>query len=90
MHANMQLVTFEKWSLTVPYCTPFWDFNLGGDVLKNIFLQYMFQKPSQYICSPLFSGAQTDDLYKIICNYIYIVVINCGWNNNVAVKIVAC
>ncbi len=46
MHANKQLVTFEKWSLTVPYCTPFWDFNLGGDVLKNIFLQYMYQKPS--------------------------------------------
>ncbi len=32
---------------------------------------------------------QTDDLYTIICNCIYIVVINCGWNNNVAVKIVA-
>ncbi len=27
---------------------------------------------------------QTDDLYIIICNCI--VVINCGWNNNVAVK----
>ncbi len=26
---------------------------------------------------------QTDDLYIIICNCIYIVVINCGWNNNV-------
>ncbi len=26
----------------------------------------------------------------IICNCIYIVVINCGWNNNVAVQIVAC
>ncbi len=33
---------------------------------------------------------QIDDLYIIICNCIYIVVINCGWNNNVAVKIVAC
>ncbi len=33
---------------------------------------------------------QTDDLYIIICNCIYIVVINCGWNNNVAVKIVDC
>ncbi len=33
---------------------------------------------------------QTDDLYIIICNCIYIVVINCGWNNNVDVKIVAC
>ncbi len=33
---------------------------------------------------------QTDDLYIIICNCIYSVVINCGWNNNVAVKIVAC
>ncbi len=33
---------------------------------------------------------QTDDLYIIICNSIYSVVINCGWNNNVAVKIVAC
>ncbi len=28
--------------------------------------------------------------FIIICNCIYIVVINCGWNNNVAVKIVAC
>ncbi len=27
-------------------------------------------------------------IYKIICNCIYSVVINCGWNNNVAVKIV--
>ncbi len=27
--------------------------------------------------------------YIIICNCIYIVVINCGWNINVAVKIVA-
>ncbi len=26
---------------------------------------------------------QTNDLYIIICNCIYIVVINCGWNNNV-------
>ncbi len=26
----------------------------------------------------------------IICNCIYIVVINCGWNNNVTIKIVAC
>ncbi len=33
---------------------------------------------------------QTDDLYIIICNCIYSVVINCNWNNNVAVKIVAC
>ncbi len=33
---------------------------------------------------------QTDVLYIIICNCIYSVVINCGWNNNVAVKIVAC
>ncbi len=33
---------------------------------------------------------QTHDLYIIICNCIYIVVINCGWNNNVAVKIVPC
>ncbi len=28
--------------------------------------------------------------FIIICNCIYSVVINCGWNNNVAVKIVAC
>ncbi len=33
---------------------------------------------------------QTDDLYIIICNRIYIVVIYCGWDNNVAVKIFAC
>ncbi len=28
--------------------------------------------------------------FLIICNCIYSVVINCGWNNNVAVQIVAC
>ncbi len=28
--------------------------------------------------------------FIIMCSCIYIVVINCGWNNNVAVKIVAC
>ncbi len=33
---------------------------------------------------------QTDDLCLIMCNCIYIVMSNCGWNNNVAVKIVAC
>ncbi len=33
---------------------------------------------------------QTDDLYIIICNCMYVVVINCGWKNNVAIKIVAC
>ncbi len=32
---------------------------------------------------------QTDNLYTIICNCIYS-VINCGWNNNVDVKWVAC
>ncbi len=32
---------------------------------------------------------QTDDLYIIICNCIYIVVISYGRNNNVAVRIVA-
>ncbi len=32
---------------------------------------------------------QTDDLDIIICNCLYSVVINCGWNNKVAVKIVA-
>ncbi len=26
----------------------------------------------------------------IYCNCLYIVVINCGWNNNVAIQIVAC
>ncbi len=41
-----------------------------------------------YVCMCV--KQQTDDLYTIICNCIYIVVINCGWNNNLAVKIVAC
>ncbi len=35
--------------LKVPYCTPFWSFVLGFDVLKNIYLRYKYQKPSQYI-----------------------------------------
>ncbi len=29
---------------------------------------------------------QTDNLFIINSNYIHSVVINCGWNNNVAVK----
>ncbi len=32
--------------LKVPYFTPFWSFSLGFDVLKNIYLQYKYQKPS--------------------------------------------
>ncbi len=41
-------------SLKVPYCTPFQSFILGVDVLKNI---YLYQKPSQYIFTALFSRA---------------------------------
>ncbi len=37
-----------KVMLKVPYCTPFWSFILGFDVLKNIYLRYKYQKPSQY------------------------------------------
>ncbi len=52
------------------------------------------KKKSENCRRPIQTSAeqQTDDLYIIICNCIYIVVINCGWNNNVtlAVKIVAC
>ncbi len=33
---------------------------------------------------------RTDNFYIIICNCIYSVVMNCSWNSNVAVKIVAC
>ncbi len=43
--------------LKVPYCTPFWSFILGFDVLKNIYSWYKYQKPSQYIFTALFSGA---------------------------------
>ncbi len=43
--------------LKVLYCTPFWSFIWGFDVLKNICLQYKYQKPSQYIFTALFSGA---------------------------------
>ncbi len=32
--------------LKVPYCTPFWSFILGFDILKNIYLRYKYQKPS--------------------------------------------
>ncbi len=35
--------------LKVPYCTHFWSFILGVDVLKNIYLRYKYQNPSQYI-----------------------------------------
>ncbi len=35
--------------LKVPYCTLFWSLILGFDVLKNIYLRYKYQKPSQYI-----------------------------------------
>ncbi len=41
--------------LKVPYCTPFWSFILGFDVLKNIYLQYKYQNP--YIFTALFSEA---------------------------------
>ncbi len=37
------------------YCTPFWCFTLGVDVLKNIYLWYKYQKPNQYIFTALFS-----------------------------------
>ncbi len=39
--------------LKVPYCTPFWSFILGFDVLKNIYLRYKYQKTSQYIFTNL-------------------------------------
>jgi len=32
------------YKLKVPYYTPFWSFNLGFEVLKNIYLRYMYQK----------------------------------------------
>ncbi len=47
---------YSLW-LKVPYCTPIWSFILGFDVLKNIYVQYKYQKPSQYIFTALLSGA---------------------------------
>ncbi len=44
-------------TLKVPYCTPFWSFILGFDVLKNIYLWYKYQKPSEYIFTAFLSGA---------------------------------
>ncbi len=41
------------------------------------------------VCVCMCVKQQTYDLYIIICNCIYSVVINCGLNNNVSVKIVA-
>ncbi len=58
--AIMKLTGLNNWSgfrLKVPYCTPFWGFILGVDVLNNLYLQYKYQKPSQYILTALFSGA---------------------------------
>ncbi len=43
--------------LKVPYCTPFWSFILSVDVLKNIYLRYKYQKPSQYIFTAPLSAA---------------------------------
>ncbi len=39
-----KLLVFLKITLKVPYCTPFWSFILGVDVLKNIYLRYKYQK----------------------------------------------
>ncbi len=53
-----KLYSRVKWLvLKVPYCTPFWSFILGVDVLKNIYMLYKYQKSSKYIFTALFSGA---------------------------------
>ncbi len=52
------------WTLNVPYCTPFWSFIVGFNVLKNIYLRYKYQKTSQYSFTALFLGAL---LGKIWC-----------------------
>ncbi len=41
-------------------------------------------------CVHVFKTRKWRIICLIICNCIYSVLINCGWNNNVAVKIVAC
>ncbi len=44
---------YNELPLKVPYCTPFWSYILGFDVLKNLYLRYKYQKPSQYIFTAL-------------------------------------
>ncbi len=46
---DAELMLMRTSYLKVPYCTIFWSFVLGFDVLKNIYLRYKYQKPSQYI-----------------------------------------
>ncbi len=45
---------YSLW-LKVPYCAPIWSFILGFDVLKNIYVQYKYQKTSQYIFTAVLS-----------------------------------
>ncbi len=65
LHKWGLLKTLHPFYLKVPYCTPFWSFILGFDVLKNIYLQYKYQKPSQYIFTALLSGALVKN--RLIC-----------------------
>ncbi len=54
--------------LLIPYCTHFWSFILGFDVLKNVYLRYTYQKPSQYIFTALFSGALLKTNWCVLSN----------------------
>ncbi len=68
---------------SIKYCLLLW------------WLAWRFLASHEYVVYEIMSvykclKQQTDGLYIIICNCIYSVVMNCGWNNNVAVKTVAC
>ncbi len=54
--------------LKVPYCKPFWSFNLGVDVLKNIYLRYKYQKPSPYVFTALLSAALVKTGRRVLSN----------------------
>ncbi len=55
----------QKWQsiLKVPYCTHFWSFILGVDVLKNIYLWYKYQNLNIFV--QLFSQELKTDWFVL-------------------------
>ncbi len=48
------------------YCRPFWNFIVGFDVLKNIYLWYTYQKPYIYISIYLYSSFRSSSKNRSI------------------------
>ncbi len=64
-----KIITSLQSILKLPYCTLFWDFILGFDVLKKIYLRYKYQKPSIYLYSSSFrSSAQKRSILACLIN----------------------